>query len=132
MAKARKAKQLSFTLNDRSGLLSEVTGALSAAKVNISAICAYAMERSAYFMLSTESNPKAKKALALLDTSIEEEDVVAVEMSNRTGELEKVANRIGGAGINIYYMYGTAGVGRTSICIFKTSDDKKAIRLINK
>ena len=66
MAKALKTNQLSFTMPDRAGLLSEVTTALSGAKVNISAICAYEMEHSAYFMLTTDSNAKAKKAIARL------------------------------------------------------------------
>jgi len=61
MAKVKRAKQISFSMPDRAGLLSEVTNAVSGAKVNISAICAYAMENTAYFMMTTESNAKAKR-----------------------------------------------------------------------
>lgn len=132
MAKAKKARQLSFSMPDRAGLLSEVTNAVSGAKVNITAICAYGMENTAYFMMTTESNAKAKKALSPLGVEIKEEDVVAVEMPNKVGELQKVAKRIADAGINIEYMYGTTSTGKTSTCIFKTADDKKVIRLVNK
>lgn len=132
MAKATKSKQISFSMPDRAGLLSEVTAAIEGAKVNIIAICAYAMENTAYFMLTTDSNAKAKKALAPLGAEIEEEDVVTVEMPNKVGELQKVAKKIADAGINISYMYGTTATGKSSPCIFKTSDDKKAIRVINK
>jgi len=132
MAKARKLKQLSFTLPNRVGLLSEITTAITGAKVNINAACAYEMEDRAYFMTSTDSNAKAKKALIILGAVVTEEDVVAVEMPNRVGELQKVAKKLADAGININYMYGTAGAGKTSICIFKTTDNKRAIRLINK
>ena len=79
MAKAKKVKEISFSMPDKVGLLSEVTTAIAGAKVNITAICAYAMENSAYFMLTTDSNAKAKKALAPLGFTIEEGDVVEVE-----------------------------------------------------
>jgi len=132
MPKATKVKQLSFSLPDRPGLLSEITNVVAKAKVDISAICAYAMDNSAFFMLNTDSSAKARKAVASLGVAVEEEDVVAVEMPNKVGELQKVARKIAEAGVNIGYMYGTAASGKTSICIFKTSDDKRAIRVINK
>jgi hypothetical protein len=132
MAKAKKVKQLSFSMPDRPGLLSEITGAISGAKVNINAVCAYAMDNNAFFMMITESNAKAKKAVSKLNITPKEEDVIAVEMPNTTGSLQKVAKRISDAGININYMYGTAGAGKSSVCVFSTSDDKKAIKAINK
>lgn len=132
MSKARRVKEISFTKPNKVGLLSEITTAISGAKVNITAICAYAMENAAYFMLITDSNAKAKKALAPLGVGIAEKDVVEVEMANRPGELQKVAKRITDAGIDIEYMYGTARGGKTAACIFKTSDDQKAIKVINK
>ena len=132
MAKARKVKEISFTMPNRIGLLSEITGAIAGAKVNITSICAYAMENKAFFMLTTDSNAKAKKALAPLGVRIEEKDVVEVEIPNKSGELQKGAKRIADAGINIEYMYGTAGGGKAPTCVFKTADDKKAIKVINK
>ena len=132
MAKAKKGKEISFSMPDKVGLLSEVTTAIAGAKVNITAICAYAMENSAYFMLTTDSNAKAKKALAPLGVTIEEGDVVEVEVPNKSGELQKVAKRLTGAGIDVEYMYATAATGKTATCVFKTADDKKTIKVIYK
>jgi hypothetical protein len=132
MAKARKVKEISFTMPNKVGLLLEVTTAIAGAKVNINAICAYAMENSAYFMLTTNSNAKTKKALAPLGVGIEEKDVVEVKLSNKPGELQKVAKRIADAGIDIEYMYGTSGAGKTETSVFKTSDDSKTIKVVNK
>ncbi len=131
MARAKKVKQLSFTLPTRAGLLSDVTSAVADAKVNITAICAYEMAKNAYFMLATDSAAKARKSLAFLRIGIEIEDVV-VKMPNKAGELRKVAKRIADAGLNIDYMYGTAAAGKSSMCVFKTSDDKKMVKVINK
>ncbi|MCX7973676.1 MAG: ACT domain-containing protein [Candidatus Aminicenantes bacterium] len=132
MAKAKKIKNLVFTLPNKVGLLSEVSAALAAAKVNINAIWAYEMEDKAYFVLTVDSPVRATKALVPMGAEIKEEEAVAVEMPNRPGELEKVAKRLADAGININLVYGTTGSGKTSTCFFKTADNKKAIRLINK
>ncbi len=132
MAKAKKAKQLSFALSNRVGLLSQLSSALADAKINMQAICAYGMGKQAYFMVVTDKNAKAKKALGKLKKNIAEEEVVSVEMPNRAGALQKIAQKISDAGIDIIYMYGTAGTGKASICVFKTVDDKKAVKAINK
>ncbi len=132
MAKARKVKEISFTMPNRVGLLSEVSTAVAGAKVNITGICAYAMENNAYFMLTVDSNAKAKKAFASLGVGIEEKDAVEVEMANKPGELQKVAKKIADAGIDIMYMYGTAGRGKTSTCLFRTSNDQETIKIIRK
>ncbi len=132
MAKAVKARLLSFDMKDRPGLLSEVTAALAGAKVNIAAICAYAWDDTAYFDMTTDSNAKAKKALSALKLKVDEEDVIAVEMANKVGELQKVAKALADGGINILYMYATTSTGRSSTVIFSTSDNRKALRLINK
>jgi hypothetical protein len=132
MAKARKAKEISFTMPNKAGLLSEVSRAIAGAGVNITAICAYAMGNTAYFMLTTASNVKAKKALVPLSVAVEERDVVEVELLNRPGELQKIAKRIADAGIDIEYMYATAGASKSTTCVFKTADDQKTIKVINK
>ncbi|RJQ48731.1 MAG: hypothetical protein C4538_03355 [Nitrospiraceae bacterium] len=132
MAKAKKMKQISFEMPDKAGLLSEITRVIAEGKINLTAICAYAMENKAYFMLNADSAAKAKKAIAGLGVKATEDDVVGVELLNKPGELHKVAKKIGDAGINIHYMYATAGAGKSSACILKTSDDKKVISLVNK
>lgn len=128
MAKATKVKQLSFSLPNRPNLLNEVTSAIANAKVNITAICVNEMGETAYFVMNVDSNAKAKKALPGIGADVKEEDLVVLEMPNKVGELEKVAE----AGINIEYVYGTTSTGKTSACIFKTADNRKSIRVINK
>ena len=132
MARAKRVKQLSFTIPNKAGLLSEIAAAVAGTKANINAICAYEQDKRAYFLLITDSNAKAKKLLDKLKIKTKEEEVVLVEMPNKIGELQKVAEKIADAGININYMYGTTGTGRSSVCVFKTSDNKKAISVMNK
>jgi len=132
MAKARKAKEISFTVPNKVGLLSEVTAAIAGAKVNITAICAYGMGNTAYFMLTADSNAKAKKALSPLGIKIEEKDVVEVEVPDKPGELQKIARKIADAGIDIEYMYATASSSKKETCIFMTADNQKTVKVVNK
>jgi len=131
MARVRKVKEIRLFMLDKVGLLSEVTTAIAKAKVNINTICAYAMENHAFFMLTTSSHAKAKKALAPLGFGIEEKDVIQVEVPNKPGELQKVAKRIANAGVDIEYMYATTG-GSKATCIIKAADDQKALKVIRK
>jgi len=66
-----------------------------------------------------------------LGIEVEEKDGIRVEMGNRPGELQKVAQQLAAAGINIIETYGVSGAGRLSPCFFSTSDNAKAVRLLN-
>lgn len=131
MAKAVKSKQLIFSLPNKIGLLAEVTAALAAVKLNIEAICAY--ERGyGYFMMVTDNNAKAKKVISKMGAKVHVEDVIALEVPNRFGQLEKISKQIADACIDIHFIYGSPGKGKTAILILKTGNDRKALKLINK
>lgn len=132
MANATKVKYLSFSTEDRPGLLAEITGSLAEAKVNISSLCGYAWDSTAYFDILVDNIPKAKKALAGLGVTLEQEEALLVEMPNKPGELDKIAKALAGAGINIDYIYGTTSAGRTATGFLSTSDNAKALRILKK
>jgi hypothetical protein len=131
MAKARKVKQLSFSLPNKIGLLAEVTGALAAVNVNIEAICAY--ERGyGFFMMVTDNHTKAKNVITKMEGVVHLEDVIAVEVPNKVGELEKVTKKIAKAGIDTLFVYGSPSDGKKGILILKTANDRKAMGLLNR
>ena len=130
MAKASKAKQINLTLPNEVGTLAKVSSVISGAKVNITAICAWGDKEKAYFYMVVDRHIKVKNALTKAKFTVADEDVILVEMPNKPGEMQKVAEKIADAGIDILYTYGSAGSGRTSFCVFKTDNDKKAIKLI--
>lgn len=132
MAKAMKAKQLTFYKANKVGLLAQISAVLAAADVNITGLCAYQMNKRAFFMMITDNNAKAKRALKKIKTTAKEEPVIIVEMPNKVGEIEKVSAMMSEAGIDIQYMYGTAGSKRSTFCVVKTDKDVKAIKAINK
>jgi len=132
MAKAIKVKQLLFSLPNNVGLLMEITGVLAKAKINVEAICAYAWEElDASFMVVTDNNTKAKKVLSKMGAKVELEEVLALEVPNKVGELNKATKKIAFAGIDIYYLYGSPAKGKMTL-IFKTENDKKALKALAK
>jgi hypothetical protein len=131
MAKVTKMKQLSFSLPNKIGLLSELTSFITGAKINIEAICAYGMGEEGYFMLVTDNNAKAKKVISHMGVEVKTEDILAVEVPNKMGELQQLAKKISNAGIDISYIYGSPVKSRMTL-ILKTADDKKALKALSK
>jgi hypothetical protein len=131
MVKAMKAKQISFSLPSKIGLLSEVSALITSAKINIEAICAYEMDEQGFFMLMTDNPAKTKKIVSHMGAEVGADDIIAVEMPNKIGELQKVAKKISDAGIDISYIYGSPVKGKMTL-ILKTANDKKALKVLNK
>lgn len=132
MAKAKKAKQIGLETSNEVGMLEKVSAVIAKVKVNITGICAYGMGEKAHFMLLVDRPAKAKNALSKAGFNPTEEEIILVEMVNRQGEMQRVAEKISGGGIDIQYVYGTAGSGGLNFCVFKTNDDSKAIKALRK
>ena len=132
MAKAKKAQALAFTLSNKAGQLSAVCGLIAEAGVNIAGIQVTDSGANADFHIVTAKNAKARKALAPLGVEIRDEDVLSVALADKAGRLLKVAKRLADAGINVLHAWATTSDGKKASLILRTSDDKKALALINK
>jgi hypothetical protein len=131
MAKAKKIKHLTFSMPNKIGLLSELTSFLTAAGINIEAIGAYGVGDEGRFMLITSNNEKARKLISHMGAEVKSEDVIAVELPNKVGQLQQVAKKISDAGLDIAYVYGSPVRSKMTL-ILKTADDRKALRVLNK
>ena len=87
-------------------------------------------KKKAYVHIVVDRYIKSANALKKADFKVTVEDVILMEMANKPGEMQEVAEKIADAGIDILYNYGSAGSGRTNFCVLKTDDDKKAIKVI--
>ncbi|HNU84258.1 MAG: ACT domain-containing protein [Pseudomonadota bacterium] len=131
MFKIMKLKQLAFVVPNRVGLLSELTTFLANGKINIEALCAYGRGPEGVFMIVTDNNAKAKKILTQMGAEVKTEEVIAVELPNRPGQLQKVARKVSEADVDIQYVYVSPAKGRMTV-VFKTADDKKILRALKK
>jgi hypothetical protein len=131
---AKTAKEITATFHDSVGLTAKVAAAVAGAKVNILAATGHSASgerKNATFTLIVDDFAKAEKALDKIGAEdIHESSIVMVETPNKVGALERVARLIGDAGIDIYYFYATTSSGKTATSVFKTADDKKAIKVL--
>ena len=131
MFKIMKLKQLAFVVPNRVGLLSELTTFLANGKINIEALCAYGRGPEGVFMIVTDNNAKAKKILTQMGAEVKVEEIIAVELPNRPGQLQKVAKKVSDALVDIQYVYGSPSGGKMTV-VFKTADDKKILKALTK
>ena len=131
---ARTAKEITATFVDSVGLTAKVAAALAAENVNILAGTGYSasgVRRKATFTLIVDDLVKAEKALDKIGADdIQDSSVILVETENKVGALERISRIIADAGIMIYYFYSTTSSGKTATCVFKTAEDKKAIKVL--
>jgi hypothetical protein len=105
-------KELTIQLENRPGTLSKLCNALANRKVNIVAFQASTAERRSQIHLVVDNLTAGKTALGAEGLTYTENDVAQIALSNRPGELSRVAGRLGEANINIDYAY--VGVERNS------------------
>ena len=131
MARASLSKELHFEVKNETGLLGRVISSLAIEGVYILHLSVYSAGDKGYLQMVTKDNTKAKKALAYFIPNIEERDVVVVEFENKVGTLAPVAKILGNHSVFIDYAYGTSADGFKIVGIFSTSDNARAVKLIN-
>ncbi|MBI5123912.1 MAG: hypothetical protein HZA72_00660 [Candidatus Omnitrophica bacterium] len=127
MAKASKVKEIIATTPNKVGMLAEITDVLAGTGVNILAICAYAMEGKAIFMMLTSDNSKAVSALKGKEIDVKESDAISVSLNNKVGAAKELAEKLSKAGVDLDYCYGSTGNGSEAILVLSAKDINKAL-----
>lgn len=126
-----RAKQISAWVEDRPGALGEVADALGEKGVSIRAFMASSLDARGFIRVVVDRPAAAKRILARHGWKITEDEVVEVTMPDRPGALGAVADRLGGAGINVHYAYvGTARSASKVNLYLSVSDVKAALRAL--
>ena len=131
MARASIAKELHCEVKNEVALLGMITSSMAVHGVTIVHLSAYSVGDKGYLQMIVQDIAKARKALADFGPKFEERDVLVVEFENKVGTLAPVAKILGNHGIFINYVYGTSSDGFKIVGVFSTSDDVKAVRVIN-
>ena len=125
-------KQLTVFLENREGRLDSVTDILS--KNNINIVCLTLADTSEYGVIRMiVSDPdKAKSALKAEGCLARLTDVLAVEMEQKAGSLNKITKIFSEANVNIEYMYTLNSAKDAGSMILKCSDIDKGYEIIEK
>jgi len=125
------ATQFSVFMVNKPGVLAQVLGEFAQAKINISAITVMDSEEHGVMRIIFASPEKAKAVLSKLNMPYSQTEVLCVNLTNKSGALASVAEKLSKNHINISYAYCTAGArgGRTT-GVLKVADVKKAMKIL--
>lgn len=126
----REETELHVITPNEPGIFGRVLGTLANAGINLRAYCVFSEGDQGHFQLITSDNKKAEAALRALRYKIKVTKVITVEVTDRIGVGAEIGALLSGAVIDIKYSYGSsAGAGRT-LLVFKTSNNKKALKTL--
>lgn len=126
---AKLGKEIVITVSNKIGVLADMSKLVADHGINIDAVAGYAVNNEAKIMLVTGDNLRAVDALKKAGyTSLKEEEVVIVELENKTGALKNITAALSGQGIDIKHVYGTVcSAGCPAKLVLSTSDNEKAL-----
>jgi len=127
------APQFSIFMVNKPGVLAQVLGEFARAKVNIVAMTMMDSVEHGVMRVVFEDVDRARQVLVRLNMPFNETEVLCVSLTNRSGALAAVAEKLAKSHINISYAYCTAGAkgGRTT-GVLKVADVKKAMRVLQR
>jgi hypothetical protein len=124
-------KQISVFLENTTGRLSEVTGTLAKAGINIRAISIADTADFGILRLIVDKSAEAQKALAASGFTTRETSVAAVEIEDSPGSLAKVMELFQRSKVNIEYLYASLeGKAGKAAVIFKLEDHEQGLRIV--
>ncbi len=102
------AKQLSVFLKNEPGVLAEVCSALVGKAVNLLGLSVSDTVDHAVVRMIISDPEGARDVFEERGTLVMETEVLAIEMPHKPGALAETSRKLGEAGVNIEYAYGSA------------------------
>ena len=125
-------KQLALFLENRPGTLARVCDAMAAAKINIYAVSSSDTVDHIVVRMVVSDWMKALSVFEEHGTLVVEDDVLMLVGDNKPGSLGKIAHKLAAAKVNIEYCYcATPPDAKKGLLILRTSDQKKALKVLN-
>ncbi len=110
-------KQLSVFLENTSGRLTEVTGVLSEAGINMSAFSIADTEEYGILRVIVTKPEEAEKVLKAKGFSVHITDVIGLVVPNEPGGLHRALRILSTENISVEYMYAFANRDRATVII---------------
>ncbi len=125
------AEQISIFIENKEGRLAEVTAILRDAGVNIRALSLADTTDFGVLRLIVNDNEAAEKALRAEGFTVGRTKVLAVEVADEPGGLNKVLDPLWMQNVNVEYMYAFANPQcKNAIMVFRFDDHEKALKIL--
>ena len=123
--------QFSIFMVNKPGVLAQVLTAFAKAKINIVAVTMMDSAEHGVMRVIFEEPQKAKQVLSDLNLPYNQTEVLCVTLTNKSGALADIAEKLARNHINISYAYCTAGAkGGHTTGVLKVADVKKAMKVL--
>ncbi len=124
----RVETQLSALIENRAGVLAELAADLARHGISIRALTIANLVDHAVVRLVVSEPQKALHLLGDRGVLVVSSSVLALDMPDEAGALAGVAKRLGRAGVNIEYAYGSSPVGGGRAVVYVHASDLKKAR----
>jgi hypothetical protein len=126
-----RVEQISVFLENRTGRLAEITRVLGDAGINIRALSLADTSDFGILRLIVSDNEKAKEALKEHGFTVGKTSVVAVEVEDRPGGLNRILEILSKEDVNVEYMYAfVQHSGANALMVFRFDDIDAAVKVL--
>ena len=129
--KARMAREAIVRVRNRIGALGQVTNCLAEKGVNIEAVIATLEGADAVIRLVTGDHQRTVDALRELRPDVQEARVVVAEVDHKPGLLQQITEKLASESIDLFYLYGTATDRDKCLVIFSSTNNERAVMVLN-
>lgn len=116
-------KQISIFIENRPEALSELTEVLAKNNVNMKALSIADTSDFGIARIITDDSEKVEEMLKEHNYIVKETGVIAIEIPDESGSLNKILKLLAQNGRNVEYMYGFTGRKTNTACMIIRSTD---------
>lgn len=120
-------RQLSVFIENKSGRVSEVTGLLGEADVNIRGFSVSDTAEYGILRLVVDRPDEAARVLKEAGFTVRMDDVICIDLPDRPGGLAEVLRMVSAAGVNIEYVYSLVA----TYIVINVADVSRALHLLS-
>ncbi|MGD0208680.1 MAG: hypothetical protein ABSC89_13850 [Verrucomicrobiota bacterium] len=125
------AKEAIVRLNNRTGVLAQVTKSIAEKGVNLEAVIATVGGMDAVIQLVSKEHQRMMDALREQHWEVQEAKVILVEGENRPGLLQFITEKLARENIDVLYLYATAVNVDKCLVVLSTANNEWAVMVLN-
>jgi len=123
----KKVSQLSVFIENKSGRVSEITGLLGEAGINIRGFSVSDTAEYGILRLILDKVAEGKEVLKAAGFTVREDDVICIDLPDQPGGLAGVLKIVAEAGVNIEYVYSLIA----TYVVINVADVERAVHLLS-
>jgi len=125
------AKEAIVRLNNRTGVLAQVTKSIAEKGVKLEAVIATVGGMDAVIQLVSNEHQRMMDALREQHWEVQEAKVILVEGENRPGLLQFITEKLARENIDVLYLYATAVNVDKCLVVLSTANNEWAVMVLN-